>query len=1248
MSKFSKQENIDKRGGKILGFISDEKYIDIQPFAVNDKTEDVDGRLRLRDGKSKNLNKILEYQLKSSEKITNNKFKFSRKDIDYQLDSNIPTLMFIVDTTSEKVFWYYFPHHKDSLDLTVNYKYKTIDLSEFKIKKGSSKNLKDVWSRIAVSQAFVESNNTLNNIRDLINNKSPKAATSLLNELKDKVWHKSEDIIKFRILTNIAASKLLLQDEAEASKLFSEAYQYNPNDEKSLSNMALAHLLSGNKKEAKEYSLKTLEINPNNEQGLSVFIQSANKDERNQFIKSLPNSIKNSIGVIYALGFVSYKNGDHLSSEAYLKEAMKLDKGKSLEIISTLAGVLIEKNVPDLKKLELGGVTKKNNKDIEEAILLFTKAWGQVENTEMAKPKVKWLVNRSFGKRILGRLDEAVIDAKKAYELDPDNSECIKNLAILLWETGSFDEAYELLESFKDFTEFPQAQYFRALIKRDQKDYVTAISLIKERLEKSNLPNKVKVDGLALLIETYFMAGRPDEAEKYISMELKTNPKNILFTVFLSKLYDGKGDQDQAIEQAKNALSCLDFRSQYEDKIMVASQLYKLKLFKEAQNIYEEIADKETYSPLLHKLLYCYYETNNYKKALDLTHSITKKQGLLEDVLKIEGAIEEEQGDIKKGMATYRKLITINPDDTLTKIRIGYILFRQHKGKELKKYLESTAFDLKKLSLMDRYRLAHLFGVGNKAELFLETLYETRREFYDENQAHIEYIRLFFSRTSETDKLSEVKEVKDNTAVFLKYPGEKMEHYVIDDRDVVSKALKEIRLDDDLTKKLMGKKVGDKIEISPRLFAEIAEIKSKYVHALHESMSLHQSQFNNVSDLQSITLGIPRKKDGLPEGFDVIEDQITSQHEYSQRVESLYKNKQITIGAFASLIKRNLIEVWGGMVADQKIGINFSRGDLQERIDAIGDLKKSKMLVVDPIALLTIHSLKIGGLIVKNYGKLGISQSTIDLITEQMEHLEPIKNKGYLTIGKQGDKFTKWEVKPNTIKQNLKYLKGLILWIKENCNILPIEKSEDLDKNQKEKLEKVLGIPSIDTLLICRTSGRTLLSDDERLRTIGRNDYGIGSIWTQALLMNALARSYITEDEYSDLVVKLVGLNYFYTSVTGKNLFFALKKSGWKVEDPFVYSLRMLEPSFSDSNSSIKVCADFIFEVYIQKIFLGDVDNILFSLFNALTKGRPRIEMMAGLKKELERKFFLLPLDISKIDKTIENWMTGLVDTKQS
>lgn len=1268
MSNYRDTDIVDENGGKIFNSAIDANYIQIQQAGASDKTPDIDGFIRLRDGKGSYLNKKLDYQLKSVSKLENNKYPFPKHVIQYQLSCNVPTITFVVDVSSKKTFWYYFPHHIKELNLDKEYGGRTVDLTNFEVKE-NSKQLKELWEKIASlekevlqpegelpitetikeesrypvqsvisSDVISEYQSELDHARDLIKEKKPFAALDLLDDLKRRVWYKSDNLVKYRILTNQGAAKQALGKDDEASRLFIEAYQFNIDDEKALSNLALGYLLIGNKKEASIKASEAFKKNPMNQQSIAVYLQSTTQKERESFLNKLTHQEINTPEVYLSLGFLAYKEKNHLKAEKYLRKAIDLNLDNSLEIPTFLAGVLIEKNIPILKKQELEGIKIKSSQDVTEAIDLLTTSWKKVENSELAKAKVNWLVNISFANRILGNFNEALDYARKAHELVPDNIEAIKNYAMLLWDKEDFEPAYKLFSQFKNSKDFLEAPYLMALIKREQKDFKSSIDLIKEQLDKKDIPDNNREDGLALLIETYIMAGDEKGANKVLSKELKKNRKNIQALVFKSKLLKQINRLDEAISYIKEAYSYLHQDSSYADKFMVASQAYVLKLFPEARDLLEDIIDKSVYSELSYRLLYSYFETNNFAKALALSDSLIEKHGDIKDLLKIQAAIYEEQEHLEKVSDIYIRLLNIDPNDTAVKIQLGYIMLRQNKHDELDRFLDDTHFDLNNTSLMSRYRLAYLFSIKNKSNKFLTTIYETRRKYYNEERAHIEYIKLFFLRPHITEALTDATKVKIGVAVSLRTPEGKEEQYVIDDRSDASKALKEITPHEDLAKKLIGKKIGDKVSIGQNAVVEVVGIKNKYVHALHESLGLFHTLFNNVPDLQGFQIGIPTKDGEKPEGFDLIEDQIRKQHQHTQQVADLYKDKKLTIGAFANLIGKNIIEVWGGLISDEKLGINFCRGDFQEREEAVSHLKKGVRIVVDPIALLTLNSLEVKGLLTKEFGKFGIAQSTKDLILELITQLHPTRKQGYLVLGQEGENITRYERTPESIQKNIKYLEGLLEWIDKNCDILPVSQLDDISKETREEWEKLFGTPSVNTILIAREKNTILLCDDERLRTIGKNEYNIEGIWTQALFMDALNKKIISQDQYDEFVIKLVSLSYYYVSVSGDNLFYALKKSNWKNEEPFISFLRITQPPFSEVNSAIMVSIDFLYKVYTKRIISTDMTLIIFSLLDSLTKGRRVGAVTRKLKRDISARFKLVPMYAQEINNIIDIW----------
>lgn len=162
MSKYTQQDEIDEKGGKILQSSLDELYFSVNPF--DGKTPDIDGEIRLRDGKGKYLERYLHYQQKSKKTIKNNKYFCKRSVIDYLISSSVPTLLFVVDTTAQKAYWFFFDEKtKKSLRLHSDTKGRTLDLTGREIGNNSSE-LNGRWQQFAKRQSYRELSESLTDL----------------------------------------------------------------------------------------------------------------------------------------------------------------------------------------------------------------------------------------------------------------------------------------------------------------------------------------------------------------------------------------------------------------------------------------------------------------------------------------------------------------------------------------------------------------------------------------------------------------------------------------------------------------------------------------------------------------------------------------------------------------------------------------------------------------------------------------------------------------------------------------------------------------------------------------------------------------------------------------------------------------------------------------------------------------------------------------------------------------------------
>ena len=162
------QDTIEENGRKIFENALDTNYFLLNDFAKTvgkDKYPDIDGQIRLRDGNCTYLNRYLHYQLKSHQQIKNpEKCYCPRKIINYLIDTNVPTLLFVVDVDKKRTYWIFIDAQIESkLNLKKDNKGRSFDLTSNVISNNSAE-LNAKWLKFAKEDNYEKVSNELSEI----------------------------------------------------------------------------------------------------------------------------------------------------------------------------------------------------------------------------------------------------------------------------------------------------------------------------------------------------------------------------------------------------------------------------------------------------------------------------------------------------------------------------------------------------------------------------------------------------------------------------------------------------------------------------------------------------------------------------------------------------------------------------------------------------------------------------------------------------------------------------------------------------------------------------------------------------------------------------------------------------------------------------------------------------------------------------------------------------------------------------
>jgi len=1105
------------------------------------------------------------------------------------------------------------------------------------------------YSKLFIEISILEYNKELNHIKNLLDSFEVDKALTNLEDLKSRIWNNSTDQIKFRILTNIGSAKLYINKPKEAAKYFIEAYQYNKDEEKAISNLSLAYFIFKEFYKSRDFARIVLQKNPTNYIAFSMLVQSQIQlGEKNlkEIVKNIPNEVKNSSEVYFMLSFQAYKKKDLKGAKKYGEIALSLDKKDNPEIKSNLALVLLE-IIFQKQNIVFGNqINIEIKKQLVKIINLLSEAWNKIEGKDLAKYKSFWLVNRAKAYRLLKKLRDAEKDIDLALYYEPNNYEYIFEKAIISFERNNLDYILNNRKNIEKMIDvIPQAGFLLAEA-ISLSDINEAINILKKYLDKESLNITIIKEALRLLINLFLRNEDYKTARIYVDMLISKNTLDGIDKAILSRFYRLSGNNIKANEYIKDAIDLLKSKATtFRGKLEIGNELFYCEKYSEAVKIFKNILDMSLNNQLTHKTIYCYYKIGDYKSALEICEALAINYGPTEFVSEIQSEIYEEIGNLDKALEIYRDYITKFPNDINTRIKKARIDYSLSNFKDLKEFLKEIKiynnFNLEQNILL--VNLCSEVGMNKKA---LDLMYESRRKYYNQSNAHLQYIGLFLIKGEDLNKvLQNLKNnyVGENTAVLVEQEDNKTKWYIIEDRQKIEKKLGEINLNDSFTKKMIGKQIGDifvieKSNILSKRY-KIIKIESKYIYAYQESLSEFENMFPEAKDLFRINIGTPKTKEAFNLEIQKILEINESYRNQVEEIEKLYKNKKITINAFAKLIGRSLYDVWCALINRKNLGVVCCFGTSREQKSAWDILNNEIYLVIDMISLLTIAILDLKETILNNFtNKLVVSQSTIDLIRSLISEKQNLFSKGYMIISRENDKYVRYEITKEDINKQISFLREILIWTLKNFKIMPCTGALEININRKKKLDEIIGKSFVDTILIAKKTKYILFSDDLVLRLLAKNEFGIEGIWTQILLIKLLGLGKIKREVYIDKTINLIQYNYNYISFDAEVLRESFKRANLDYnEKPYTDVLEKLK--LTNEESIVNLTIEF-FEVLNNDSNISIVrkNSLLINYLNKISNRGINKRIIKKLKSIIKKRYRLLPLNENRIISFIEDW----------
>lgn len=1087
----------------------------------------------------------------------------------------------------------------------------------------------------------------IDNARNFLKSNEPKTSLKLLENLKKRTWKDASDDLKYSLLTNMAAAHFSLDNEKEAAKLLIRAFDLNREDEKALSNRALAHLILEETEPAADYAKQTLEKNPTNTDAYVILVGIAKEEETlDEVIAKVPDYLHDSPQIAYAISQLAKRRKNFEAAKRWGKIMVAQNQENAPDFKAAFANILIEQVLEDNLAVGISQLYKAQKEQLQQAIGLLTEAWKSVSNTELRNYRVDWIINRGIAHFHLRELKEAKVDLDTALEIDDANPILIKNRALLAFECGDKAEAIEFMESIQSSQEVPEAPIILANLLLADEQLDESITILNNFLQ-TDLSPELQEKARRLLIKVYIADKRFDDALEISIAMRESTPKSIPNLVDAACIYSADEKRDEAISLLKEAYNYVQDGAEFLNIVMLADQLYIHELFKEAATLYEKLADTSQNSQLTQGLVQSYYNSGEIAKALKICQKLREKYGPLENISVMEVVIYEEIGDMNQAEEVCKEYLSEFATDYDMQIRLGTILIRSSKETEVDDVLDSFTeikdFSyLNDLSLEGCFELALLHQIRFQPEKALKIMYEVRRTHFNNPEAHLLYVQIFLSVAKEIPEMLNPIQVEKDTAVKVNISDEDS-WYIIEERVDADFKRDERDVNDLFVHQLIGKSINHEVNLGEKILGpktgKIVDIKSKYVHAYQQTLRDYPHLFPLDQDMDNMKIDDSDEIDDKKR-FEKMFELINKRQDEINKIEKLYKEQNLTIGTFTRFVGSNSLDTWGNLMGKPELGIRCSIGDLDERDSALALLDQSNpKLAVDIISFMTLHCLDAADIIVNTYGKLCITQSTIDEIQSVISERERMwsKREGMI-VGKEGNRYVKQIIDPEETKQGIEYLKNIVQWIRKNCEVGEATVGSEMNQLRRRDLNDLLQPHFLDTALLTSQPGYLLYSDDGRLRHYAKTslnsdagtNFQIEGVWTQVLLEHCVKQNILDKVDYDEMTIKLVCSNYYHTQFDADLLMEVAKRSNWKLAEPYNSFVLALGKERMNLQEALDVCVDFLFKLWDESISFRQKEFLTLGLLTGLTYGRNAHKILNRFEYLIQNKHRLfLPVENS-------------------
>ena len=1077
--------------------------------------------------------------------------------------------------------------------------------------------------------------------RDLVRSGESQVARLLLQRLRTRKWDRMDARQRYRVLANIGAAYLSERDFSQAAQCFIEAATFQPDDSQAAENEALGYYISMLAEQAFAAITRVREKFPHAPRVNAYWITTAPPtDTRAQIEQGLDAADLSTPEAMAALSGRALSEYDFEVSEQLATRAIELRPEWSfpqfLKIRASAHRIMLSRSLPPSRQVNA----------FRSVLQPLTQAIDAAIKEHDLTMQTLCLLERFQTHLVLNELSDAEADLLSAKAISPDDVSVKRAVAEFRLRSNDPDHAISQLRDI-DSKDRPDVALLlaEALRKRGASaDIGEAIDLLRKLVES---PNRTLPDGreyvASVLLQLLSQSNRWHECEQVCDTLLSRGVSPALVSAFRARNAFLQNSIDSANRLMGEAASLLRENAAPAEVRWIAQNLSELGRHAEALPLWQRIA---TVLEL----------TNDTKNLLDSAMRLGRDDLILEtcSALRANGVFDQdlilyevhtlEQYDVKAAVAALQEYLQEHPDDILAKLRLSVIGLNWNRPDivDARPGMMPTVTDVSVQNGRAAIQVMKMGGYPNEA---LAYAYELLRFHFNNADAHRAYtfnLLPFEPRPN----VPEFTEIQEGCAVCYVEDDETQERWmIIEDAPDPDILRLEYRPDHQLSQEMKGKKVGDKVILSTGTMGNrsgiIKSIISKYVFRYQDSMHNWQIRFPDAPGLESVKV-MRKNKEGKEE-FDPT-PLILSMERLAgnlQRLKEHYAASPIPIHLFGQARGKGTIQTTLYLAQEADTEVYCCVGVDDERRNALAALDITGTWIIESSALATIFLLDLESDLAALPVSLVLSQGTMADFDEMLQEDTRYQGEGGVLV-KQGAGIALIPQTPSERAERVRLFTERINKVKTASSIVGCVELAKLDKQHREVMIKALGEGGAESVVLAAKPGHLLWTDDLRLSGFAKTEHGVKSAWTQAVLLWASQRGYISEQTFVRSTARLVGYGYSFTSPNLASLVAGAELAEWdQARWPFSKALGQLGTESIQLRDAAVLSLSFLERVYRETILDERRRAITVALMDQIGNRQGGTQFVHEIKRAIPVSLGLNVLGAEAAVSAIDAWLNS-------